>query len=174
MQEKQPLFEINEAFIKRIYFLNLCFAHMLTTLPQNSNNSLEITRISKFIFLNYTSHNLEQKKNYDSYPEVVFLSALITCNAMNWPGSAAVSFIPYYWLMLCTLGQDIVNLQWNTTSDGFLSIFTFSLWILSPQKNTLQLMCYAISSKVHEYHSPRRSIWFGRESNVMFCVHWIA
>ena len=33
----------------------------------------------------------------------------------------------YYWLMLYTLGQYIVNVQRSTTSNGFLTIFTF--WI---------------------------------------------
>ena len=51
-----------------------------------------------------------------TYPEIVPLSALIACNAMNWPGGAALYFSHkfHHWLMLYTLGQYIVNVQWST------------------------------------------------------------
>ena len=64
------------------------------------------------------------------YPEIVPLSALIGCNAMNWPGGDALSFSYrfHHWLMLYTLGQYIVNVQSSTTSDGFLTIFIFGIW----------------------------------------------
>ena len=58
------------------------------------------------------------------------LSALIACNAMNWPGGDALSFSYrfHHWLMLYTLGQYIVNVQSSTTSDGFSTIFIFGIW----------------------------------------------
>ena len=64
-----------------------------------------------------------------SYPEIFRLSALIACNARNWPGGAALSFSHrfHHWLMLYALGQYIVNVQWSTTSDRFLTIFTFGI-----------------------------------------------
>ena len=65
-----------------------------------------------------------------TYPEIVPLSALIACNAMNWPWGDALSFSHrfHHWLMLYTLGQYIVNVQSSTTSDGFLTIFIFGIW----------------------------------------------
>ena len=39
------------------------------------------------------------------YPEIVFLSTLIACNTISWPGGAAISCLG----MLCTLGQYSVN-----------------------------------------------------------------
>ena len=61
-----------------------------------------------------------------SYPEIVSLSALIVCNAMNWPAGAAISCFHkrHHRRMLYTFGQYIVNVQWNTTSDRFLTLFT--------------------------------------------------
>ena len=32
------------------------------------------------------------KNNSYAHPEIFFLSALIACNAMNWPGGVAISF----------------------------------------------------------------------------------
>ena len=63
------------------------------------------------------------------YSEIVSLSALIAYNAMNWPGGAAISCLPKFdhWLMLYTLGQYIVNVQWSNTSDGFLTIIIFGI-----------------------------------------------
>ena len=48
---------------------------------------------------------------------------------LNWPGGAALSFSHtfHHWLMLYTLGQYIVNVQWSTTSDRFLNIFKFGI-----------------------------------------------
>ena len=50
---------------------------------------------------------------------------------MNWPGGAALYFSHkfHHWLMLHTLGQYIVNVQWSTTGDRFLTIFTFGIRI---------------------------------------------
>ena len=64
------------------------------------------------------------------YPEIVPLSALIACNAMNWPGGDALSFSYrfHHWLMLYTLGQYIVIVQSSTTSDGFSTIVIFGIW----------------------------------------------
>ena len=64
-----------------------------------------------------------------SYPEIFPLSALIACNAMNWPGGAAIylSHKFHHWLMLYTLGQYIVNVQWSMASEGFLTIFKFGI-----------------------------------------------
>ena len=64
-----------------------------------------------------------------AYPEIVPLSALIACNAMNWPGGDALSFSHkfHHWLMLFTLGQYIVNVQWSITGDGYLTIFIFGI-----------------------------------------------
>ena len=57
------------------------------------------------------------------YPESASLSALIVCNAMNWPVGVAISFLHglHHWLKLCTLGQYIVNVHWCRNSDGFLT-----------------------------------------------------
>ena len=68
-----------------------------------------------------------------AYPEIVPLRALIACNARNWPGGAALSFSHrfHHWLMLYTLVQYIVNVQWSTTSDRFLTIFTFGICFLN-------------------------------------------
>ena len=70
-------------------------------------------------------------KFLSSYPEIVPLSALIACNAMNWLGGDALSFSHrfHHWLMLYTLGQYIVNVQSSTTSDGFLTIFIFGIML---------------------------------------------
>ena len=64
-----------------------------------------------------------------TYPEIFTLSALIACNAMNWPGGTAIYFSHkfHHWLMLYTLGQYIVNVQWSITGDGFLTIFKFGI-----------------------------------------------
>ena len=64
-------------------------------------------------------------------PKVSTLSTLITCNAMNWPGGAAISWLHrlHSWLKLCTLGQYIVNVQWSTTAEALLTIFTFWIWV---------------------------------------------
>ena len=66
-----------------------------------------------------------------SYPKIVPLSALVACNAMNWPGGDALSFSYrfHHWLLLYTLGQYIVNVQSGTTSDGFSTIFIFGIWL---------------------------------------------
>ena len=60
---------------------------------------------------------------------MVSLSALIACNAMNWPGGAAISCSPkfHHWLMMYTLGQYIMNVQWSKTSDRFLTIIIFGI-----------------------------------------------
>ena len=34
-------------------------------------------------------------QNLNSYPEIVSLSTSVSCNAMNWPGDAAISFYTY-------------------------------------------------------------------------------
>ena len=64
-------------------------------------------------------------------PKLSFLCALIACNAINSLGCAAISYLHklHLWLMLYTLCQYIMNLQWST-SDGFLTIFTFGIRIL--------------------------------------------
>ena len=78
----------------------------------------------------YESHPLVCRKKF-TYPENFPLNALITCNAMNWPGGAAIylshKFHP--WLMLYTIGQYIVNVQWSMASEGFLTIFKFGIRI---------------------------------------------
>ena len=57
-------------------------------------------------------------------PDIFFLisklslSALIACNAMNWPGGL------HHWLMLYTLGLYIVNVQWSRTSKKYLTTLT--------------------------------------------------
>ena len=35
----------------------------------------------------------------------------------------------YHWLLLCTLGLNIVNVQWCRNSTHFLTIFTFWIWL---------------------------------------------
>ena len=64
-----------------------------------------------------------------TYPEILPLSTLIACNAMNWPGGAAIylSHKFQHWLILYTLGQYIVNVQWSMASEGFLTIFKFGI-----------------------------------------------
>ena len=59
-----------------------------------------------------------------TYSEIVPLSALIACNAMNWPGGTAIYFSHkfHHWLMLYTLSQYIVNVQWSITHMEFLTI----------------------------------------------------
>ena len=44
-------------------------------------------------------------------------------------GGAAISFTHrlHHWLMLCTPGQYIVNVQWSATSERFLTILTFRI-----------------------------------------------
>ena len=63
------------------------------------------------------------------------LSALIACNAMNWPGGTAIYFshIFHHWLMLYTFGQYIVNVQWSITGDRFLTIFKFGIRVIFSQ-----------------------------------------
>ena len=64
-----------------------------------------------------------------SYPEIFPLSALIACNAMNWPGGTAIYFWHkfHHWLILYTFGQYIVHMQWSITGDGFLTILKFGI-----------------------------------------------
>ena len=66
------------------------------------------------------------------YPEIFPLSALIDCNAMNWPGGTAIylSHKFHHWLMLYTFGQYIMNVQWSITGDGFLTIFKFGIRVV--------------------------------------------
>ena len=54
MSKKQPLFEINEALIKHIYFLELYFTHILLRYPKNVTLP-ELSNI--LIFVNDTSQN---------------------------------------------------------------------------------------------------------------------
>ena len=43
--KKQSLFQINETFMKHIYFLELYFTHIVTILPQKRKGSTEILSI---------------------------------------------------------------------------------------------------------------------------------
>ena len=83
------------------------------------------------IFVLWRDHEKnENSQKVLTYPEIVPLSALIACNAMNWLGGDALSFSHrfHHWLMLYTLGQYIVNVQSSTTGNGFLTIFIFGIW----------------------------------------------
>ena len=87
-----------------------------------------------------------------SYPEIVPLSALIACNAMNWPGGAAIYCLPklHHWLMLYTLGQYIVNVQWSITGEGFLTIFKFRIRNRSLPHTCKQVL---VGLKTGTYHA---------------------
>ena len=65
-----------------------------------------------------------------SYPEIVPLSALIACNAINSPGGAAIYFSHkfHHWLMLYTFGQYKVGIRgqntliWSSKKTGFTKL----------------------------------------------------
>ena len=84
---------------------------------------------NKEIFVQLDKLDEVDRITHESYPEIFPLSALIACNAMNWPEGTAIYFSHkfHHWLMLYTFGQYIVNVRWSMTGDGFLTIFKFGI-----------------------------------------------
>ena len=119
--------------------------------------------ITHWCLLNYLIV-CEQFREYIglAYPEIFPLSALIACNAMNWPGGTAIYFSHkfHHWLMLYTFGQYIVNVQWSITGDRFLTIFKFGIrW----QRTNNEFLPTWFSPVVH-----RRGKWLhinGKKTN---------